>query len=96
MMNPRSVAGGSIMPAYPWLAKKKTDFLVLRRKLSIMKSLGVPYTEEEVTRADLLAEAQAKKIADELTSQGAPTELHNKEIVALIAYLQALGQKGKK
>ncbi|MES2768349.1 MAG: cytochrome-c oxidase, cbb3-type subunit I [Bdellovibrionota bacterium] len=97
MIDPRAVTPGSIMPAYPWLAKNKTDFLVLRKKLSVMKSLGVPYTDEELSRADLDAEEQAKSIAENLKASGvAVDKLEQKEIIALIAYLQSLGQKEKK
>ena len=93
MIDPRAMVQKSIMPAYPWLTEKKVDFLLLRKKLSIMKSLGVPYDDETVANADILAEKQAEKIATELQAQGAIENLKNKELVALIAYLQALGQK---
>ncbi|MEZ0391774.1 MAG: cytochrome-c oxidase, cbb3-type subunit I [Pseudobdellovibrionaceae bacterium] len=93
MMDPRSITPGSIMPNYPWLAENKVDYLILRKKLSVMKNLGVPYTDEEVVNADVMAEKQALEIAQGLESQGAPKGLERKEITALIAYLQALGQK---
>lgn len=96
MIDPRAVVENSIMPAYPWLEKKNVDFLLLRKKLSVMRNLGVPYTDEEVVNADRLAEEAAKKIATELEAQGAPAGLERKQIVALIAYLQALGQKAPK
>ena len=80
------------MPNYPWLAEKNVDFLLLRKKLSIMKNLGVPYTNDEVANADLDAEKQARVISEELKSQGVLETLERKEIVALIAYLQALGK----
>jgi cytochrome c oxidase cbb3-type subunit I/II len=92
MMDPRSVTPNSIMPNYPWLMDNKTDFLSLRQKLSVMKSLGVPYTEEQVANADIQAEAQALSIAKGLQEQGAPAGLETKEVTALVAYLQALGQ----
>ncbi len=94
MLNPRDVVQKSIMPNYPWLFTQKTNFFSLRRKLSVMKSLGVPYTDDEVANADLLAEQQAQVIADGLFSQGVEEDnLEQKEIVALIAYLQCLGTK---
>lgn len=94
MVDPRAVTPKSIMPAYPWLDKKKLDFYSLRRKLQVMKNLGVPYTSEQVANADKDAEADALAIAQKLESDGAPAGLQDKEMVALIAYLQALGQKG--
>ena len=92
MMEPRSITPQSIMPNYQWLAENNVDFLLLRKKLSIMKNLGVPYTTEQVTNADIDAEKQAKIISQELKSQGVKESLERKEIVALIAYLQALGK----
>ncbi|MGZ5279769.1 MAG: cytochrome-c oxidase, cbb3-type subunit II, partial [Pseudobdellovibrionaceae bacterium] len=92
MMNPRAISPQSVMPNYPWLAENNLNFLGLRKKLSVMKNLGVPYSEDEVVNADIQAEKQAKGIAEGLQSQGAPAGLERKEIVALIAYLQALGQ----
>ena len=37
MSNPRSVTPNSIMPNYPWLMTKDTDFLQLRREFSVLK-----------------------------------------------------------
>lgn len=94
MLDPRAVSPQSIMPNYPWLLDKKVDFLLLRKKLSVMKNLGVPYSDEEVTNADMIAEQQAKKIAEGIEAQGSAKDLSKTELIALIAYLQALGQKG--
>ncbi|NQZ02823.1 MAG: cytochrome-c oxidase, cbb3-type subunit II, partial [Bdellovibrionales bacterium] len=97
MLNPRDVIQQSIMPNYPWLAEKKTDFYSLRRKLSVMKMLGVPYSDETVAKVDVNAENQAKAIAESLREAGVQAQnLEQLEIVALIGYLQSLGQKVKK
>ena len=94
MLNPRDLVGLSIMPSYPWLASKYTDFYSLRKKLSVMKYLGVPYSDEEVGNADADAEKAAKVIADGLRNQGVVDDrLEQREVVALIAYLQSLGHK---
>ncbi|WP_409478832.1 cytochrome-c oxidase, cbb3-type subunit I [Pseudobdellovibrio sp. HCB154] len=93
MINPRAITPNSIMPNYPWLLEKNTDFLSLRREFSVMKDLGVPYDQDTIANADIVAQKQAKVIAEELEKQGAPKGLEKKQIVALIAYLQALGQK---
>lgn len=97
MQNPRDVIDISIMPSYPWLLSNKTDFYSLRRKFSVMKMLGVPYSDDVVANADAIAEDQAAEIAEDLWQQGVKDpQLKRREIVALIAYLQALGQKTKK
>ncbi len=95
MVDPRAVTPKSIMPSYPWLAEKDADFLSLRKKLSVMKMVGVPYADDVVANADIHAQKQAQQIAADLEANGSPKGLEKKEIVALIAYLQALGQKGK-
>ena len=96
MMDPREVTTGSIMPPYPWLYRDKTDFGIIQKKLKVMKSLGVPYTEFEVAQADRMAREESKTIAAGLISQGAPAQVEDKEIIALIAYLQRLGEDFKK
>jgi cytochrome c oxidase cbb3-type subunit I/II len=95
MLNPRDVVEKSLMPSYPWLAEQKTDTYSLRKKLSILKRLNVPYADEVVGNADTVAEAQAKLVANELAAAGVTGDIADREIVALIAYLQALGQKSK-
>ncbi len=96
MLDPREVVQGSIMPKYSWLGEKDTDFGSLRKKLSVMRILGVPYDDNTVANADIEAQKQAQTIAADLAANGAPQGLEKKEIVALTAYLQALGQKGIK
>jgi len=93
MLDAREIVAGSIMPNYPWLVKNKVDFSVLKKRLAVLKMLGVPYSDDEINNAAKLAESQAKEIAKGLTEQGTPDGLHDKEIVSLIAYLQSLGQK---
>ncbi|MBL7670813.1 MAG: cytochrome-c oxidase, cbb3-type subunit I [Bdellovibrionaceae bacterium] len=93
MVDPRSITSQSIMPNYPWLLEKKTDFASLRKKLAVMKYLGVPYDAKTLSDPDVIAQAEAKVIADELASQGAQSGLEDRQIVALIAYMQSLGQK---
>lgn len=95
MIDPREVTPKSLMPAYAWLEKDRIQYKNLGRKMRLMQSLGVPYTEYEVEMAQSHAEKQALVIGEGLAAQGAPTGLHEKEIVALIAYLQAMGQMKK-
>jgi cytochrome c oxidase cbb3-type subunit I/II len=94
MENPRAVIKESIMPAYPWLIKSKINFDTLEKRISLFKKLGVPYTDEELSDTSNLAKKQAEEIAKVLTKQGVKDDMSDRKIVALIAYLQALGQKG--
>ena len=56
-----------------------------------MVTLGVPYDAEARNHGVDEARAQARKIADDIAAQGGPTDLADKDVVALIAYLQRLG-----
>jgi cytochrome c oxidase cbb3-type subunit I/II len=90
MIDPQSLSPGSIMPKYPWLATKKLDISLLERKIHAMIKLGVPYPEDYAKHAKADLETQAEQIANGLISAGVDTD-SEKEIIALIAYLQRLG-----
>jgi len=92
MYNPREVTKGSIMPVFTWLFKNKIDYNSLRKKMKVMKALGVPYTDSELENSVSDAKAQASKIMKDLNETGnVSMKQENKEIIALIAYLQRLG-----
>lgn len=91
MKDPRVVTPGSIMPNYPWLYKNKVKFKLIKKKLNVLHVLGVPYKEQEMNNAEDLAFAQAKEITQELVEDGVNPKMVDKEIIALIAYLQRLG-----
>ena len=91
-LDPELTSPGTIMPAYPWLFEKELDLSRTSRKLAAMQTLGVPYTDEEVENAAELAQAQAAQVAQELGIQNADfAGLDNKQVIALIAYMQRLG-----
>lgn len=92
MIDPRSVTPNSIMPEYSWLLRDRTDFDGLEKKMSVMKQLGVPYTEMEVVLASAMAREQARKVVENLGPDVPTKDLENREIIALIAYLQRLGK----
>ena len=91
MEDPRSTSPRSIMPAYPWMLTRDVDFNDLPPRLLALRRVGVPYSDTEIEQAASLAQAQAEEIAEEIEQQGGPAQLTNKEIVALVAYLQRLG-----
>lgn len=100
MYDPQSISSGSIMPRYQWLIHDKLDTHLTQKKMEAMVSLGVPYSPEDIANAPQHMEAQAKKIEASLMkdsqiqkSFGAETNvpLKDREIIALIAYLQRLG-----
>jgi cytochrome c oxidase cbb3-type subunit I/II len=91
LMNPSEVTPGSIMPTYGWLAQSKTDFGSIPARLKAMRALGVPYTNDEVANGVEMAKAQALDVAGKIAAQGGPKGLEDKNVVALIAYLQRVG-----
>lgn len=89
--DPRAISVGSNMPNYPWLFTNSTDVAALPGKIAVQRQLGVPYpawTAAQIT-ADFNRQAQA--LVDDLQTAGAVIA-PDKEIVALIAYLQQLGK----
>ncbi len=91
MENPRSISVGSNMPNYPWLFKKHTDVAALPAKINVQRMLGVPYGPLTAQQIFDSVTTQSKGIAKGLRDSGAYVA-PEKEIVALIAYLQKLGQ----
>jgi cytochrome c oxidase cbb3-type subunit I/II len=96
MADPRSTTPQSIMPAYPWLARTSINWSTVERGVAAQATLGVPYPPDEVTGAAVLARKQARQIAEAIAQQGGPAGLEDKEVVALVAYLQRLGTDIKK
>jgi len=91
MLNPRSTSPGSTMPNYPWLYRQKTDLAALPKKIEVQRFMGVPFPErspEEITRVSL---EQGQTIVDDLAKSGVQIS-SDKEIIALIAYMQGLGR----
>jgi cytochrome c oxidase cbb3-type subunit I/II len=91
MVDPRSTSPGSIMPSYPWMVDAKIDMDEIEVKMRAMKALGVPYTDGEMSNAVDSYLAQANTMSQNLASDGVEVDSKS-EIVALIAYLQRLGQ----
>ncbi len=103
-MNPRQTSEGSNMPAYPWLFDKKTDFKSLTSKIAVQRKIGVPYPAMNQHEINDIARVQAREIADNLANAQVvlPSQqehsgnalaqyLADREIVALIAYVQKIG-----
>ena len=99
---PKSVVPGTVMPAYPWLARTALDFEHIANDLKVQAHLGVPYNSEMIANAaaDVRiqatpdhpdAEALAKRYpkVQSRDFDGDPKRIT--EADALIAYLQLLG-----
>jgi cytochrome c oxidase cbb3-type subunit I/II len=90
MMDPRKLNQQSIMPAYPWLLNDKLDISHIARKIRVMQALGTPYQDgyDKMAADELIVQAQ--QIAGGLKTSGIEVDA-DKEIIALIAYIQRLG-----
>jgi cytochrome c oxidase cbb3-type subunit I/II len=90
MQEPRQISPGSLMPNYAWMLENDLDISTTEDKINAMRKLGVPYPEgyEKTANDDL--NKQAMEIAADLQKNGAPAA-PEKEIIAMIAYLQRLG-----
>jgi len=91
MEDPRSMSPGSIMPNFPWLLENDIDTAITPAKIRAMQTLGVPYPEgyDKIANKDLMTQANGIRISLKIDKIQTPA---NKEIVALIAYLQRLGR----
>ncbi|WP_396148494.1 cytochrome-c oxidase, cbb3-type subunit I [Flavobacterium sp.] len=110
MWDPQSTSPGSIMPGYKWLYDNKPmDYSQIEKKMQVMVTLGVPYTEDDIKNAKKSIDEQASQIEKNLyadpdfvksyeeSKKNAATRgeefvsMKDREITALIAYLQRLG-----
>lgn len=90
MREPSSMSPGSIMPNYAWLLEQKLDVSKTQDKLKAMRKMGVPYDEYQIMKAPEDLQTQAQGIAANLQKEGVKVSA-DKEIIALIAYLQRIG-----
>lgn len=90
MYEPTSMSPGSIMPSYPWLFENSIDTALTPAKIRAMQTLGVPYEEgyDAIANTDLMK--QANEVRESLANDKIQIA-SDKEIVALIAYLQRIG-----
>lgn len=92
MLEPTSVVQGSIMPSYPSLYENDIDIKSTKSKIHAMRKMGVPYEKNYEAIADDELRTQASKIADGLKKDNQIEIKSDKEIIAMIAYLQRIGK----
>ena len=102
MINPRAVVPESIMPGYPFLAKREVRADDIADRLKANRAVGVPYTDEMIANAKADLEAQVNPDdanAAALAARYPKAQIRNfdgdatkiSELDALIAYMQMLG-----
>lgn len=90
MLDPRIMSPGSIMPSYAWLLDNEIDTASTAAKIRAMQTLGVPYSKgfDKEANADLMRQANGVRLKLKIDKIETSS---NKEIIALIAYLQRVG-----
>ena len=87
---PSSMSEGSIMPSYPFLMEQSIDTASTAAKINAMRKLGVPYEKgyENYANSELMTQANGIRINLKMEGIQIPAD---REVIALIAYLQRLG-----
>ncbi|RIW02938.1 cbb3-type cytochrome c oxidase subunit II [Vibrio harveyi] len=60
LIDPRQVVPTSIMPAYPWLFEQTLSGNAIGNKMEALRTLGVPYTDQEISDARLQIRGKTK------------------------------------
>jgi cytochrome c oxidase cbb3-type subunit 2 len=75
--NPRDVVPESNMPAYPWFAKSSLEGVDVQGRMKALKSIGVPYTDEQIAKAPEALKGKTELDAVIAYLQGLGVELRN-------------------
>ncbi|MBK9288185.1 MAG: cytochrome-c oxidase, cbb3-type subunit I [Flavobacteriales bacterium] len=90
MLDPGKFVKGSLMPPFPHLFEDVIDLDGTKPRIEAMQTLGVPYPEGFADKANEDLMKQATAITEDLKKGGIEIG-SDREIIALIAYLQRLG-----
>ena len=78
LYNPRNVVPESKMPSYPWLVEDTLNGKDTAAKMKALRSVGVPYTEEDISTAGDLVKGKTEMDALVAYLQVLGTALQNK------------------
>jgi cytochrome c oxidase cbb3-type subunit I/II len=95
MRDPRSTSPGSVMPPYDWLHEWSIDPADITASVRALSRAGHPYESTELDWVEAQLRSQGGQIVESLAATGIETTW-DREIVAMIAYLQRLGTDGKR
>ncbi|MEO6670337.1 MAG: cytochrome-c oxidase, cbb3-type subunit I [Ferruginibacter sp.] len=87
---PSSMSEGSIMPSYDFMMQQEIDTSETAAKIRAMQTLGVPYEKGFDQTANIELMKQANSIVENLKGDSIRIS-PNKEVIALIAYMQRMG-----
>lgn len=60
LINPRDVVPESNMPAFPWLAEREIDPQRMAKKLTVLRKLGVPYSDDDIATVAEVVEGKTE------------------------------------
>jgi cytochrome c oxidase cbb3-type subunit 2 len=102
LANPRAIVPQSVMPGYPFLLKAVVDPKLIADDMRTLKTLGVPYTDDDIKNVAADIKAQANPDDPDVAAlqkrypktvarafDGNPNNVT--EMDAVVAYLQMLG-----
>ena len=92
LLDPRAITEGSNMPSYAHFAANRLELARTGDKMHALKTVGVPYTDDEIRGATADAHVEGAEIAADLAKEGVQVG-PDTEMVAVISYLQRLGKK---
>jgi len=73
--NPRDVVPESNMPRFPWLADAPIDGALVAKKMQALRTIGVPYSDEEIAGAAAAVEGRTELDALVAYLQGLGTNM---------------------
>jgi cytochrome c oxidase cbb3-type subunit I/II len=91
LMDPRSTSPGSNMPTYTHFKTQTLDPQVITGRMKALRTLGTPYTDEDIALAEQRFFSQGEMVAADLASKDVNIAPDSK-MAAVIAYLQRLGR----
>jgi cytochrome c oxidase cbb3-type subunit 2 len=77
LINPRDLVPESNMPGYPWLLNTSADDGTIRKKMQVLRTLGHPYSDEDIAKAPELLKGKSEMDALIAYLQGLGTLLRS-------------------
>ena len=91
--NPRNIEPRTNMPSFAFLTDTPLDTSLTGTRLATLRTLGHPYSDEEIANGPSDAAQAASRVAESIRRDGIELDEveAQSEAIALIAYLQSLG-----
>lgn len=77
MTNPRDLVAESNMPGYPWLARAPADDGMIKKKMTALRTLGHPYSDEDIANAPAMLKDRSELDALTAYLQGLGTSIRS-------------------